>query len=354
MRKLLLFACMLLVMASCKKDEEINSNPSEEKSEKAKDPVVESIIKFNKQVKDYQDNTASRSSETFTLEEAKDNIVNLFNAVYGEPMESYSQLVTDEFSVSIAVDDNGNVSINEAARVYLQMVEKARKGYKASNLSNKGYKYILVDDVNYTRGDSVTIDLKGRFGTKEDGSAPSTPGFHHDGPFEEGDDWHYVDGMGSCDGTRDGGADVVLRNTIRARYESEWPCEPENYRGLCVRILEKEFDGSDELYGDYLFYREDATETCISWNEMNDLLYSMYQVMYEIIPEDNDFILNVELDKQNLPENTIYIHNYYITNLDVTGNHNRQGTEYITHHVSIDYSEYIEVLDDVIGQQPLD
>lgn len=34
---------MLLVMASCKKDEEINSNPSEEKSEKAKDPVVESI-----------------------------------------------------------------------------------------------------------------------------------------------------------------------------------------------------------------------------------------------------------------------------------------------------------------------
>ena len=35
MRKLLLFACMLLVMASCKKDEEINSNPSEEKSEKA-------------------------------------------------------------------------------------------------------------------------------------------------------------------------------------------------------------------------------------------------------------------------------------------------------------------------------
>ncbi len=351
MRKLLLFACMLLVMASCKKDEEINSNTSEEKSEKAKDPVVESIIKFNKQVKDYQDNTASRSSETFTLEEARDNIVNLFNAVYGEPMESYSQLVTDEFSVSIAVDDNGNVSSDEAARVYLQMVEKARKGYKASNLSNKGYKYILVDDVNYTRGDSVTIDLKGRFGTKEDGSAPSTPGFHHDGPFEEGDDWHYVDGMGSCDGTRDGGADKELEKVITERYMGEWPCAPQDYRGIYVDIKEENFSGIHQQYADYVFYSNDVTETCIGWQEMNDLLSNMYQVMYEFIPDDNNFILKVKLDDYNSPDNMIYIRNCYIVGVSIDG---INGNSYITHNALVNYGEYKTVSDNVLPQQPLD
>lgn len=354
MRKLLLFACMLLVMASCKKDEEINSNPSEEKSEKAKDPVVESIIKFNKQVKDYQDNTASRSSETFTLEEAKDNIVNLFNAVYGEPMESYSQLVTDEFSISIAVDDNGNVSSDEAARVYLQMVEKARKGYKASNLSNKGYKYILVDDVNYTRGDSVTIDLKGRFGTKEDGSAPSTPGFHHDGPFEEGDCWHYVDGMGGCDGNQSytGGADRVLNDTIRARYMSEWPCAPDEYRGIYVELMEVDFDGSDPLYRDYIFYRDDVDNTCICWQEMNDLLWGEYNVIYEMIPEANNFVLKVEL--KDLDINQIYVHNYYVVDVFIKGNIPNESENYITHENTVIYGEYTNMDIHTPGQQPLD
>lgn len=346
MKKTLLFAvCVLLVMASCKKDE--NSNSYENKAECAMDPVVESIIKFDEHVKGYQNNTMTRNAETFTLEEAKDNIVNLFNATYGEPMESYTSLVTDEFSISIAIDDDGNVSSSEAVRAYLQMVEKARKGYKSSNLPNKGYKYILVDEVEQTRGDSVTIGLKGRFGTKGDPS-----GFYHSGAFVEGDDWHYVDGMGSCDGTRDGGADVVLRDTIKARYESEYPCAPEDYRGLYIKILEKEFDGSDQIYGDYLFYREDVSETCIQWYEMNDLLHNMYQLMYEIIPEDNNFILKVELDKQNLPINTIYNHNNYITNLEVNGYHNMQGMEYITHSIKIDYSEYINVFEGAIEQQP--
>lgn len=348
MKQVLLFACMLLVMVSCRKDEE--TSPNENKLETANNPIVESIIKFDKQVKDYQNNTATRSSETFTLEEAKDNIVNLFNAIYSEPMERYSQLVTDEFSITLVIDDNGMVSSDEAARVYLQMVEKARKGYKASNLSNKSYKYILVDEVNLTRGDSVTIDLKGRFGTKGD-----SLGHYHSGPFGEGDDWHYADGMGSCDGTHDGGADIVLRDSIRARYESELPTDSANYRIVYVNIEDHTFDGTHESYGEYVFYREDVTETCISWQEMNELFSGLCHVIYELIPDDNNFILKVTLDSHDFPENTVYTGNYYITNLDICGRQQyRVNTPYITHEITVDYANYMTVLDDVIGQQPLD
>ena len=342
MRKLLLFACMLLVIASCKKDEEINSNPSEEKSEKAKDPVVESIIKFNKQVKDYQDNTASRSSETFTLEEAKDNIVNLFNAIYSEPMERYSQLVTDEFSITLAIDNNGMVSSDEAARVYLQMVEKARKGYKASNLSNKSYKYILVDEVNLTRGDSVTIDLRGRFGTKEDGSAPPTPGFHHDGPFEEGDDWHYVDGMGSCDGTRDGGADKELEKVITERYMGEWPDNDDEDNVIFTNFRTFEFDIE---YKEYIFYREDIDWTCIEWQYMNDYLEGEYDVIYGIIPEEEG--LNIVSSTSGPP---YYMNPYYITDLCIDG---CRYESCITHRNVITYGLY-NVIGSVIDKEELD
>ncbi|MBQ8222508.1 MAG: hypothetical protein IJZ87_04050 [Bacteroidales bacterium] len=347
MKQVLLFACMLLVMVSCKKEDE--TNPNENKLETANNPIVESIIKFDKQVKDYQNNTATRSSDTFTLEEAKDNIVNLFNAIYSEPMERYSHLVNDEFSITLAIDDNGNVSSNEAARAYLQMVEKARKGYKASNLSNKAYKYILVDEVNLTRGDSVTIDLKGRFGTKGDGS-----GLHHDGPFEEGDCWHYIDGMGGCDGNQSytGGADRVLNDTIRSRYMSEWPCAPDEYRGIYVELMEVDFDGCDPSYRDYIFYRDDVYNTCICWQEMNDLLWGEYKVIYEMIPEANNFVLKVELN--DLDDNQIYDHNYYVVDVTIEGNTPNDNENYITHKNTVTYGEYTNIYIHTPGQQPLD
>ena len=338
---------MLLVMASCKKEDE--TNPNENKVETATNPIVESIIKFDKQVKDYQNNTATRNSETFTLEEAKDNIVNLFNAIYGEPMESYSHIVTDEFSITLAVDDNGEISSNEAARAYLQMVEKARKGYKASNLSNKGYKYILVDEIRQTRGDSVTIDLKGRFGTKDDGT-----GFHHNGPFEEGDCWHYIDGMGGCHNNPSytGGADRVLNDTIRSRYMSEWPCAPDEYRGIYVELMEVNFDGSNPLYRDYIFYRDDVENTCICWQEMNDLLWGEYMVIYEMIPEANNFVLKVEL--KDLDVNQVYEHNYYVVDVTVEGNIPNGSENYITHENTVIYGEYTNINIHTPGHQPLD
>lgn len=348
MKKTLLFAaCVLLVMASCKKDE--NSNSYENKAECAMDPVVESIIKFDEHVKGYQNNTMTRNAETFTLEEAKDNIVNLFNATYGEPMESYTSLVTDEFSISIAIDDDGNVSSSEAVRAYLQMVEKARKGYKSSNLPNKGYKYILVDEVEQTRGDSVTIGLKGRFGTKGDPS-----GFYHSGPFVEGDCWHYIDGMGGChDNTSiTGGADRVLNNTIRSRYMSEWPCAPDEYRGIYVELMEVNFNGSEPLYRDYIFYRDDVTNTCICWQKMNDLLWGEYKVIYEMIPEANNFILKVELN--DLDNNQTYVHNYYVVDVIIEGNIPDESENYITHENTVNYGEYKAISDNVLPQQPLD
>lgn len=346
MKKTLLFAaCVLLVMASCKKDE--NSNSYENKAECAMDPVVESIIKFDEHVKGYQNNTMTRNAETFTLEEAKDNIVNLFNATYGEPMESYTSLVTDEFSISIAVDANGNVSSAEAVRAYLQMVEKARKGYKASNLPNRGYKYILVDKVRQTRGDSVTIDLKGRFGTKD------ISGFHYDGPFEEGDCWHYIDGMGGCHENTSviSGADEELEKVIYARYMGEKPINSANYIIVPVDIIDNEFDGTDQLYGSYVFYRDDINETCICWQEMNDLLWGEYKVIYELIPQDNNFILKVNLN--NVDDDVIYSNLYYVTNIYISGN-NMDEDNYLTHKTIVDYSKYIQIGSGEIGQLPLD
>ena len=100
-----------------------------------------------------------------------------------------------------------------------------------------------------------------------------------------------------------------------------------------------------------MFYSNDVTETCIGWQEMNDLLSNMYQVMYEFIPDDNNFILKVKLDDNNSPDNMIYIRNCYIVGVSIDG---INGNSYITHNALVNYGEYKTVSDNVLPQQPLD
>ena len=84
---------------------------------------------------------------------------------------------------------------------------------------------------------------------------------------------------------------------------------------------------------------------------MNDLLWGEYKVIYELIPQDNNFILKVNLN--NVDDDVIYSNLYYVTNIYISGN-NMDEDNYLTHKTIVDYSKYIQIGSGEIGQLPLD
>ncbi len=69
-------------------------------------PDITRIIKFNNDVKLRRENPELKTREVITLDEAKDNIADLFNAVYGEPTEYYGETEHAEFSVTLTMGGN--------------------------------------------------------------------------------------------------------------------------------------------------------------------------------------------------------------------------------------------------------
>lgn len=334
-------AALMTLAVSCKKNNiEKTDNAGTDPNPAVvleQSPDITRIIKFNNDVKLRRENPDLKTREVITLDEAKDNIADLFNAVYGEPTEYYGETEHAEFSVTLPVDADGNVLLDDAAAAYEEAVELARESYHASTLENKGY-ICMSATVEQQRGGTAEVKLNGVFGKKTE--APTQISTY----FDPGQTWPYRAGEinGYCIPTQFDGADMLLEIAMDSLLNIKIPNAPDGYRTIIYRGIAQSFSGAN--YKRNLFYRErdNSYYTCISGDSLNYFLDSSINIVTAIIPESLGIPLMRGGDPYiNIPKI------YKIVALTVEGKDYEQtnnNPRYITHSYKVTYGafDYIE------------
>lgn len=329
-----------VMMTSCKKEKEtvLNEKDQTEVNDSQNAAVVSRILDFKNKVDERKLHPGMRSGETMTLEEAMNNIVDLFNVTYTDPMECYTSTENQKFSISVPLTVDGKILVDEVVAAYEQAVEEAREVYHTSTFANKGYRRLVVS-CEIQRDGEVSLDFDGQYGSRTDHPQPPTP--HVDGPFTVGDDWNYMDGMGSCDGLLSGGADKVLQDTIMEEVRSLWPADPNGCRGFFTSYETHEFSPLLEYTG--IFYSIDPDDTCIEWQYMNDYLAGERRNIFQAVPQEYSI---------NLSGNPMQQYRYYVTNVVIEG----QGDEDsgpIYHWTKVEYARYYYIENGTIERDEL-
>ena len=323
------------LVASCKKEKETVSNEKvqTEVNDPQNDAIVNRILDFKKKVEERKANPGMKSGETMTLEEAMDNVVDLFNVTYTEPMAYYTTTESHQFSINVPLTVGGKVLVDDVVAAYEQAVAEAREVYHASTFANKGYRRLMVS-CEIQRDGEVSLDFDGQFGSKNDHPQPPIPDPHYVGPFSEGDDWHYLCGMGSCDGTPLGGADRMIQDTLMQEVRAKWPVPYDGGRGVFTHLVTISFAPTAQITHN-VFYRNDIENTCIEWQEMNDLLHYERELVFEVIPsgsEDPVIVLH--------PTNA-YNFRDYVTAVTIQGESDH--STFIRHKTIAEYGRYLYI-----------
>lgn len=323
---LLIAVAIMFGLSQCKKTEIDKSNNEISNSVTAiqQGPDIERILNFNKAVQAHRQNPDLRTREIVDIGEAAYNIADLFNVTYTEPMAYYTTTESHQFNINVPLTAEGKVLVDDAVAAYEQAVAEAREAYHGSALANKGYRRLMVA-YEIQRDGEVCLNFDGSYG--ERGTTPPNPQPHVDGPFSVGDDWHYKDGMGSCDGLRPGGADKVLQDTIMREVRSLWPADPNGCRGFYTNFVNGYFSGANNSG---VFYSTNVEETCIEWPYMNAYLAGEKRNIYHVVPQE----LGI-----NLNGNPMQQYRYFVTNVVIDGLGN-ENTGPIYHRTEVEYARY--------------
>lgn len=328
-----------VLVASCKKEQETVSidKGKTEINDPQNDAIVNRILDFKKKVNERKMNPGMKSGETMTLKEAMDNVTDLFNVTFTEPTAYYTAMESHQFSINVPLTVDGEVLVDDVVAAYEQAVAEAREVYHTSSLPNKGYRRLMAT-FDMQRDGGVGMNFNGQFGSKTDHPHPPTP--HIDGPFTIGDDWHYKDGMGSCDGIHPGGADKALEDTIMEIVRADWPKDPTNCRGFYTGFTTCEFSPLTGHTG--VFYSADPDDTCIGWQFMNDYLNGEKRNIYQVVPQVGT----------NLNYNYMLQYRYYVTNVMIEGRGDEESGP-IYHWTEVEYARYNYIENGIIERSEL-
>lgn len=336
---LLIAVALMLVLGQCKKNEIAkNNNVITPATAIQQGPDIERILNFNKAVQAHRQDPDMRTREIVDIEEAANNIADLFNVTYTEPMAYYATTESHQFSINVPLTAEGKVLVDDEVAAYEQAVAEAREAYHGSALADKGYRRLMVT-FEMQRDGEVCLNFDGSYG--ERGTTPPNPQPHVDGPFSVGDDWHYKDGMGSCDGLRPGGADKVLQDTIMEEVRSLWPADPNGCRGFFTSYKTHEFSPLLGYTG--ILYNIDPNETCVEWQYMNDYLVGERRNIFQVVPQEYGI---------NLNGNPMQQYRYFVTNVVIEG----QGDEDsgpIYHWTEVEYARYYYIENGTIERDEL-
>lgn len=324
MATLMVAAIVAVVLVGCKKEKEtISPNDNTPTSSS----VVQRLLDFQQQVKYYTANPYIKDGEAMETDEAVNDIVDLFNAVYSEPDAYYEQIARHEFSLTIPVTSEGKVLASDVAALYNQAVSMAAEAYHNDGfVENKGYA-LLTANVEPQRDGTVTVNFSGKTGEK--GICPPIPPLTVEGPFEEGDNFHYTEGIGNDDG-----ADVAL---VRALYSLVIDTvTPDGCRYIYYGGIPAEFNHS--MGYDDIFYRTDTENTLIYWNEMNFYYQGEIRNIFRVVPEN---YLHISLTGLNA---------YYVKDVDIIG---RNYNDAIYHHTWVNYYHRVMIHDAEIQRDVL-
>ena len=172
MKKSFFYAICVMVLAtmvavvSCKKEKEPQVEAEVPQADAQMQAEIDRIVGFKKQVETRKANPGMKSAETMTLDEAMNNIVDLFNVTYTEPMAYYTESERHEFTLSVALTADGKVLLDDVVAAYEQALANAREAYHGSNLPDKAYQFLTVTCTPQRDG-TAELKFDGQYGSKE-------------------------------------------------------------------------------------------------------------------------------------------------------------------------------------------
>ena len=179
MKKLSLFvACMLLVMASCKKDEETNTPQTQNPMTENKMSETEKrVLSFLEVIE--QNNTGIKSNETIPYDDAVvlwENTLNYCHSFTSTPVEN---IQFDTIHMKVTGVEGDVIRLNSVAEAYNSLKEEVRKLYSSLDIENKKLFYVMVDDnITNTKDGGKEVEIvvmTGRETQREDPPFSTTP-----------------------------------------------------------------------------------------------------------------------------------------------------------------------------------
>ena len=193
MKKSLLFAaCVLLVMASCKKDEETNAPQTQNPmTEKKMSETEKRVLSFLEVIE--QNNNGVKSNETIPYDEALvlwENTLNYCHSFTTLPKEN---IQFDTIYMKVKGVNGGAISASDAVNAYNTLIEEVREVYSNVVINDKKLHYVMVDDNKESAakegGNEVrVVVMTGRETQREDPPFTTTPWYGV--PFTEDYTYH--------------------------------------------------------------------------------------------------------------------------------------------------------------------
>ena len=284
-------------MNSCSKQEtEVKQNePCVTQADKA---FVSKIVNFKQKVDYIRENPHYKSGESMEVDSVVWYFEALFNAKYAFTDEQYIKTETKTDSLSIGINLNNNVDMDEIANAYDEFLTKVKSMYNQSTLNNK--ELILLDlEISRTGISEAVINIRPVFGEK------GIMTINYD-PFDDDDYWYYGEFKGDCDLSvyEDTDAAQKIAGAVMANRPIFLPCPGCYYTYSDIDTVNLEGYEYQNSNGEYLIFyivRPDGNFTpddkCLEPDEMNFHFHGEETVIYEILePELNKTFMSCELE----------------------------------------------------------
>ena len=248
------------------------------------------ITGFKDKVAHHLENPGLKSGESIAADSVLWFLEATINYAHAFPNEYYDEMETNELTLTVQVNGNGGVDMDELSLRYDEMKTEITTLYNNSTYEDKGL--VLVDLIETSRtGDEIIFEIEAAIGNKGIDPGP--------GPFVEGDDWWYGEYKGHCyPHTNDSDAAQKLREAMNTYITEQnagmFFISPTNvfHKGGDLR-RDGDPDPLNNIYDYYMYSTstENGTITnqngvlCLSYYEMNVYYDQLKQLLYDKIPE---------------------------------------------------------------------
>ena len=180
---------MLLVMASCKKDDETNTPQTQNPmTENTMSETESKIVSFIEKVKNHEN--GEKSNETMSYDEAVVLLENTLNYCHSFTSLPKENIQFDTIYMKInGVNDNA-ISVSDAVYAYNSLIEEVREVYSSVELTDKKLHYVMVDDITdeLAKDSGREVEVVVMTGRQ---STPPTPNDSVIEPEEPWYEWRY-------------------------------------------------------------------------------------------------------------------------------------------------------------------
>lgn len=242
---------------------------------------IERLKTFHRQIEAVKTHPSMRSSETTTVTDALWEVENYFNMTYSDPEQYYTSTSDHEFTLTLPVNNDQQVLVNDAVELYSQVIEEARASLISDMYENKGVVSLAIKETEASN-DGLAITFIEKNGERC-AHNPNPYINSVEGPFTMDDNWMFAAPLGKCDDPDiPSGADKQLQEKLYDLLIESIPDAQPGHRSIYVNRKRIVFDG--KIYP-RIYYSCNPEEQCIHYPSMNNYFQGEKKAVSETIPE---------------------------------------------------------------------